>query len=78
MKRLRVAFGPEAPAFGSWEWVGADLCQALAAVGHETTTFRDAVPNCDVIVFVKSSDFKTTTVGFQRTTGRAFNKMPRG
>ena len=53
MKRLRVAFGPEAPAFGSWEWVGADLCQALAAMGHETTIFRDAIPDCDVIVIVK-------------------------
>lgn len=53
MKRLRVAFGPEAPAFGSWQWVGADLCQALAAMGHATSVFRDAIPDCDVIVFVK-------------------------
>lgn len=53
MKRLRVAFGPEAPAFGSWEWVGADLCQALAVMGHATSVFRDAIPDCDVIVFVK-------------------------
>ena len=53
MKRLRFAFGPEASAFGSWEWIGADLSRELDRQGYETTTFRNTVPDCDVAVFVK-------------------------
>lgn len=51
-RRCRVAFGPEVPGFGSWDWVGADLCEALGEF-HQTFTFRDVIPACDVVVFVK-------------------------
>ena len=50
---MRVAFGPEAPAFGSWEWVGADTCRALQELGCNTSVFRETVPDCDIAVFVK-------------------------
>jgi hypothetical protein len=52
----RIAFGPEAPEFASWEWIGADLCRALSQ-NYSTTTFCDDVPLCDVAVFIK---FKTS------------------
>jgi len=47
-----VAFGREIPEFGSWRWVGADMA---AAVSEEfaTCVFRDDIPLCDVVVFVK-------------------------
>lgn len=51
--RARVAFGPVMPGWGSWDWVGADLCEEL---GHYfvTTTFGfDEVPDADVVVVVK-------------------------
>lgn len=53
MHPLRIAFGPEAPAFSSWEWVGADLCRALDTWFSETAIFFDAIPDCDIVVFVK-------------------------
>ncbi|REK25328.1 MAG: hypothetical protein DWQ41_12340 [Planctomycetota bacterium] len=49
---LRVAFGPEAPAFGSWNWIGVDLCEALTG-DCETVCFTNEVPDCDVAVFIK-------------------------
>ena len=51
-ERLRIAFGPKAPEFGSWNWIGADLCRELAR-DCDTLTFRDHVPECDVAVFIK-------------------------
>lgn len=49
---MRIAFGPEIPEFGSWQWVGQDLADELS-LQVETVTFRDQVPECDVVVFVK-------------------------
>lgn len=46
-----IAFGPEAPGFGSWEWVGQDLVEELG--GAHAVAFRDSVPECDVVVFIK-------------------------
>ncbi len=48
---MEIAFGPEAPGFGSWEWVGQDLAQELGP--ERACTFRDVVPECEVVVFVK-------------------------
>lgn len=53
MSQIQLAFGPEAPAFGSWEWIGADLCRAVGHLGISTATFCDTVPDCDLAVFVK-------------------------
>lgn len=50
MNLLRIASGPDAPGFGSWECIGLDLCWAL---GCHTTRIRDAIPDCDVAVLVK-------------------------
>ena len=48
-----VAFGPEMPGWGSWEWVGDDLCRELAE-SFRTVRFRGwDVPDCDVAVVVK-------------------------
>lgn len=48
----QIAFGPEMPGFGSWEWVGADLCDALSA-DLQTTVFQEELPDCDAAVFIK-------------------------
>lgn len=50
--RARIAFGPEAPAFGSWWWLGADLASSLAG-RYRTSTFRDEVGPADVVVIIK-------------------------
>lgn len=50
--RLRVAFGPAAPEFGSWRWLGADLCDALTP-RFNTAVFENVVPACDVAIFIK-------------------------
>lgn len=50
-----IAFGPRLPGIGSWEWVGADLVQALAA-DFETVAFEGAFVPCDLIVLVKPPD----------------------
>ena len=49
---LRVALGPENPAFGSWNWLGAELAQELAA-DHDVTVYREIIPEADVVVFFK-------------------------
>lgn len=51
-RELSVAFGPEMPGFGSWEWVGAETARELAKY-FDVVTFRDSIPSCDVVVFVK-------------------------
>lgn len=51
-KRPRIAFGPELPGFGSWEWIGLEMAESLKG-RFETVTFREDVPQCDVVVFVK-------------------------
>jgi hypothetical protein len=49
----KVAFGPRALGWGSWDWAGADIAESLAG-DFETVVF-DAwdVPHCDVLVLVK-------------------------
>jgi hypothetical protein len=48
-----VAFGPELPDWGSWQWVGADLMRELST-SFRTRSFRGpALPDCDVLVLVK-------------------------
>lgn len=48
-----VAFGPEMPGWGSWDWVGADLRNELGR-SFSTGSFRETdVPACDVLVIVK-------------------------
>jgi hypothetical protein len=54
-ERPVVAFGPEMPGWGSWEWLGLDLLGELARYYH-TVRFRGlAVPDCDVVVVVKQA-----------------------
>ena len=51
LPRRHIAFGPEMPGWGSWEWVGADLAQAF---GGRATTFTSwQEPDADVVVVVK-------------------------
>jgi hypothetical protein len=48
-----VAFGPEAPGWGSWHWLGDDLRDELSSA-FRTTSFRDGPPpEADVVVVVK-------------------------
>lgn len=48
---VSVAFGPKLPDFGSWQWVGADLCGALR--GLDVLDFNGQSPPADIVVFVK-------------------------
>lgn len=51
--RPTVAFGPELPGIGSWDWVGGDTLAELSRF-YETVTFTpEAIPDCDVLVIVK-------------------------
>lgn len=47
-----ITFGPAAPAFGSWRWLGADLVASLAG-RYRTSTFHDEVGLADVVVIIK-------------------------
>ena len=51
--RLVVAFGPEAPGWGSWDWVGSDLGRAMS--GDFTTQIFHAwqEPEADGVVVIK-------------------------
>lgn len=40
------------PGFGSWEWIGAALCQELSD-DFTTLTFQETVPECDIVIYVK-------------------------
>jgi hypothetical protein len=48
-----IAFGPKLPGWGSWDWIGADLCHFLDRT-YRTIAFVGAeIPKCDVCVVVK-------------------------
>ena len=64
---LRIAIGPEAPEFGSWNWIGADLAQALGG-WHNVLTFTDEVPPVDVVLFIK---FKPPLATIQKLSQRS-------
>jgi glycosyltransferase involved in cell wall biosynthesis len=49
----RVAFGPVAHGWGSWEWIGEDLAAPLGEWFKTETFTADEVPDCDVLVVVK-------------------------
>ena len=49
---MHIAFGPIAPEFGSWSWIGADLADALSD-RHDVETFTNEAPVAETIVFVK-------------------------
>jgi hypothetical protein len=51
-QRFRVALGPEAPEFGSWQWLGADLAKELAG-DCEVSRFQEEIPPADVVIFFK-------------------------
>jgi hypothetical protein len=52
-KRPTVAFGPEMPGWGSWDWVGADIQKELSR-HYQTVSFQGPeLPECDVAVVVK-------------------------
>lgn len=50
--RPSVAFGPEMPGIGSWDWVG---CELSAELEDELCVlrFREDIPDCDAVVIVK-------------------------
>ncbi|MBI1349377.1 hypothetical protein GC163_24180 [bacterium] len=52
VRRRRIAIGPENPAFGSWNWLGVDLGQALAQP-YDVEFFRDSIPGTDLLIFIK-------------------------
>jgi hypothetical protein len=53
-KPISLAFGPEFPDTGSWNWVGDDLAEELGSGDRfETSSFRESIPDCDVLLFVK-------------------------
>src|SRR5947207_3507382 len=48
-----VAVGPVMPGWGSWEWVGRDLRQALARYYTTSEFGSDEVPQADVVLVIK-------------------------
>jgi len=54
MSETCVAIGPELSGFGSWNWLGAGLINALGPDVH-AVSFRDVAtpPTVDVVVFLK-------------------------
>jgi len=48
-----IAFGPEMPDWGSWQWIGADLQQELSKYYRTTSFSGQPVPSCDAVVVVK-------------------------
>jgi hypothetical protein len=50
---FRLAFGPEMPGWGSWDWVGADLEKALGSTLRISTFGPWEVPEGDAILIVK-------------------------
>lgn len=52
LSRHSVAVGPVIPDVGSWEWVGQDFCDVLAAE-FEVHTWTDRPPDCDLAIVVK-------------------------
>ena len=53
--RLVLAFGPELPGWGSWDWVGSDLAHALAG-DFDTRTFRAwEEPVADAVLVIKQA-----------------------
>src|SRR5262245_44139397 len=52
-KKTTVAFGPVMPGWGSWDWVGADICRELSKYFHTTVFEAEQVPAADVHVVVK-------------------------
>ncbi|TWT43064.1 hypothetical protein KOR42_45240 [Thalassoglobus neptunius] len=48
---MKLAFGPKAPGFGSWEWIGQDLINELGP--DHAIAFDQEIPSCDAVVFIK-------------------------
>lgn len=63
-----VAFGPRMPGWGSWDWLGQDLAEALAP-WFETKVFDGAeVPECDAVIVVKHPLPEDLMLDVARTT----------
>jgi len=53
-QKRTISIGPEIPEAGSWNWVGKDLLNELAALdNYEAGSFRHELPRCDECIFVK-------------------------
>jgi hypothetical protein len=63
-----VAFGPEMPDWGSWDWVGVDVAAALSTCFRVVTFGEPEVPPCDVVVVVKHPP---SLEWWERVRGRA-------
>ena len=48
-----VSFGPVAPGWGSWDWVGADLAEALSGEIDVRVYQAWELPHAQVVVVVK-------------------------
>ncbi len=52
LMRPTLAFGPELPHFGSWQWLGADLQRGLSHE-FEARSFSTEIPPTDIVVIIK-------------------------
>jgi hypothetical protein len=50
---MTVAFGPEVPGWGSWDWVGGDVAEALSGVLNVRVFQGWKVPDGEIVVAVK-------------------------
>ncbi len=52
LRGVRVAFGPQAPSFGSWRWLGQDAVDAIHGA-CQSVVFDEVVPDADVVFLIK-------------------------
>ena len=52
-RRARLAFGPVMPGWGSWEWIGQDILDELAADFDARSFEWGEVPECDMLFVIK-------------------------
>jgi hypothetical protein len=52
-ERPLIAFGPEAPGWGSWDWVGSDICCEVSKYFRTIVYKPRELPVCDVLLMIK-------------------------
>lgn len=72
-RSLSTSIGPELPAFGSWNWLGIWMTDAIKEEFY-VSTFRDVEqpPNADILIFLKFKPSAPRLAELQRTSKLVF------
>lgn len=57
-----IAVGRRLPGFGSWDWIGADLCREIGG-RHTVVPFDESPPECDVVLIIKHTPARQSGFG---------------